>query len=81
MEVIDINERSEKRRKENMLEVIDGVRELIESGEMEEFIMSSIDKDGEVKIHASIKDLIGGVGLFEIGKNILISQQTMLDYD
>jgi hypothetical protein len=81
MEVIDINERSEKRRKENMLDVIDGVRKLIESGEMEEFIMTSIDKDGEVKIHASIKDLIGGVGLFEIGKNILISQQTMLDYD
>jgi hypothetical protein len=81
MEVIDISERNEKRRKDNMLDVIDGVRKLIEDGELDEFVMTSIDKDGEVKIHASIKDLIGGVGLFEIGKNILISQQTMLDYE
>ncbi len=81
MEVIDINERNEKRRKQNMLDVIDGVRAMIDSGEIEEFVMTSIDKDGEVKIHASCKDLIGGVGLFEIGKNILIQQQTMIDYE
>jgi hypothetical protein len=43
--------------------------------------MSSIDKEGEVLIHASVKDLIGGVGLFEVGKNILIQQQTMIDYE
>jgi hypothetical protein len=43
--------------------------------------MASIDKEGEVNIHASVKDLIGGVGLFEVGKNILISQQTVFDYD
>jgi len=81
MEVIDIQERNEKRRKQDMLDVIDGVRQMIESGEIEEFVMTSIDKDGEVKIHASIKDLIGGIGLYEIGKNILIQQQTMVDYE
>lgn len=81
MEVININDRNEKRRKENMLEVIEEVRKRIEDGSMEEFVMASIDNDGEVNIHASVKDLIGGVGLFEIGKNILISQQTMIDYE
>jgi hypothetical protein len=81
MEVININDKSEQRRKANMLEVIEEVRKRIEDGNMEEFVMSSIDKDGEVNIHASVKDLIGGVGLFEIGKNILISQQTMVDYE
>jgi hypothetical protein len=64
-----------------MLDVIEEVRKRIEDGSMEEFVMSSIDKEGEVNIHASVKDLIGGVGLFEIGKNILIQQQTMIDYE
>lgn len=81
MEVININDRNEKRRKANMLDVIDEVRKRIEDGSMEEFVMSSIDKEGEVVIHASVKDMIGGVGLFEIGKNILIQQQTMIDYE
>jgi hypothetical protein len=81
MEVININDRNEKRRKDNMLDVIDEVRKRIEDGSMEEFVMSSIDKEGEVLIHASVKDLIGGVGLFEVGKNILIQQQTMIDYE
>ena len=81
MEVISISDKSEQRRKANMLEVIDEVRKRIEEGNMEEFVMASIDKEGEVNIHASAKDLIGGVGLFEIGKNILIQQQTMIDYE
>ena len=81
MEVINISDKSEQRRKANMLEVIDEVRKRIEEGNMEEFVMASIDKHGEVNIHASAKDLICGVGLFEIGKNILIQQQTMIDYE
>jgi hypothetical protein len=81
MEVISISDKSEQRRKANMLAVIDEVRKRIEEGNMEEFVMASIDKEGEVNIHASAKDLIGGVGLFEIGKNILIQQQTMIDYE
>jgi hypothetical protein len=60
---------------------ISEVRKRIEEGNMEEFVMASIDKEGEVNIHASAKDLIGGVGLFEVGKNILIQQQTMIDYE
>lgn len=81
MQVIDINERNEKRRKDNMLEVIDEVKRQIEEGTIEEFVMTSMDKDGEVQIHASCKDFIGGVGLYEIGKNILIQQQTMIDFE
>jgi len=60
MEVINITDKSEQRRKANMLEVIDEVRKRIEEGNMEEFVMASIDKEGEVNIHASAKDLIGG---------------------
>jgi len=82
MKIVSINERSEQKQKSDLLEVLDDLRKQIENGHIEEFVVSSMTKDGEVEIHASVKDLIGGVGLFEIGKNILISQQTLADlYD
>lgn len=82
MKIVSINERSEQKQKSDLLEVLDDLRTQIESGNIEEFVVSSMTKDGGVEIHASVKDLVGGVGLFEIGKNILISQQTQADlYD
>ena len=79
MEVISINDRSKKKLKNDLLEVLDHLRTQVENGLIEEFVVSSMTADGDVEIHASIKDLIGGVGLFEIGKNILISQHTLAD--
>lgn len=74
MEIVSINKNAEKHKKE-LLEVIDVVKSMIESGEIDEFVMASSNQDGSVQIHASIKDALGGVGLFEIGKRILIDQQ------
>jgi hypothetical protein len=37
-------------------------------------VACSLDKDGEAQIHVSALDLPGSVGLFEIGKHLLISQ-------
>lgn len=81
MQVINIDELSQKKRKDNLLEVIEEVKKRIEEGEIEEFVMTSIDRDGEVKIHVCTKDMVGGVGLFEIGKTILFQQHTMGDYE
>lgn len=74
MEIVSINKNAEKHKKE-LLEVIDAVKSMIESGEIDEFVMASSSQNGSVQIHASIKDALGGVGLFEIGKRILIDQQ------
>jgi hypothetical protein len=74
VEIVSINKNAEKHKKE-LLEVIDVVKAMIESGEIDEFVMASSSQDGAVQIHASIKDALGGVGLFEIGKRILIDQQ------
>lgn len=74
MEVINIGDRNAKKRREELLEVLDDLRNKVEAGEIEEFVAASISTDGDVQIHASIFDTAGGIGLFEIGKHILITQ-------
>lgn len=76
MQVISINEKQEDKRKEDMLEVLDAVRAQIESGEITEFVAASLDSDGVGQIHVSTLDLPGAVGLFEIGKHLLIAQES-----
>ena len=59
-------------RKAELLEVLEEMRKQIEAGEIKEFVACSVNHDGDVQIHASVLDLPGGVGLFEIGKIQLI---------
>lgn len=75
MQVINISDRNHTKRRNELLEVLDELRAQIESDKIEEFVITSMDTEGEVQIHACIKDVAGGVGMFEIGKNILIQQQ------
>ena len=70
----DPKAKEDEQRKQSLLEVIDAVRDQIERGEIRELVACSLDKDGEAQIHVSALDLPGGVGLFEIGKHLLISQ-------
>jgi hypothetical protein len=72
MSVININEKIVAKKKQDLLEVLDELRSRIECGEIEEFVAASGDQDGNVQIHVCTKDMLGSVGLFEIGKNILI---------
>ena len=75
MQVISINEKQEDKRKEDMLEVLAEIRSQIESGQITEFVAASLDSDGLGQIHVSTLDVPGAVGLFEIGKHLLISQE------
>lgn len=75
MEVVDIRGRETARHKQDLLEVVDMLRKRIDSGEIEEFVVSAITTDGLVEISACVKDTLGGVGLFEIGKTTLITQE------
>ena len=70
----DPKSKEDEQRKESLLEVIDTVRDQIERGEIRELVACSLDKDGVSQIHVSALDLPGGVGLFEIGKHLLIAQ-------
>jgi hypothetical protein len=84
MEVISINDhRKEKiqddEQKKAMLDVLDFMRKEIESGEIKEFVACSLDDDGVCQIHVAAMDLPGSIGLFEIGKHILISGEATFE--
>ncbi len=68
--------KAEEERKKSLLEVLDNIRDQVESGQMRELVAASMDQDGLVQIHVSVLDLAGGVGLFEIGKATLIQSQS-----
>jgi hypothetical protein len=75
MKVVSINEKTDDKRKEDMLEVLNEIRDQIEAGEITEFVACSLDLEGLGQIHVSTLDVPGAVGLFEIGKHLLISQE------
>jgi hypothetical protein len=79
MNVVSINPKAKEaeQRKQELLEVIDEIRSQIESGEIKELVACSMDSDGVAQIHASCLDLPGGVGLFEIGKVMMINSHTL----
>jgi hypothetical protein len=71
---LDPKSKQDEQRKSDMLEVLDEMKKMVESGEIEEFVACSTSK-GECKIHASCLDGVGGVGLFEVGKHLLIQHE------
>ena len=74
MNVVTLDPKSKKDAeiKQSMLEVLDEMRRQVEQGEIVEFVGCSLNIDGDAQIHASCLDLVGGVGLFEVGKHLLI---------
>lgn len=66
----------EEKRKEDLLEILDTMKELVKEGKIKEFVASSIDDDGSSQIHVCCLDLPGAIGLFEIGKHLLIRAET-----
>ena len=75
MNIVSINERQAQKHKDELLEVIDFLKKAIENDEIKEFVAASVDTDGEVQIHAVVLDIPGAVGLFEIGKHLLITSE------
>jgi hypothetical protein len=71
---IDTKSKQEELRKAEMLEVLEGMKQMVEAGEIEEFVACSTGNN-ECKIHASCLDAVGGIGLFEVGKNLLIDHE------
>ena len=84
MEVVSISSKSPKARMEAeqnaaMIEVLDNIRAQVEAGTIAEFVACSIDEDGVAQIHVAAMDMPGAVGLYEIGKHLLINDQTLFD--
>lgn len=75
---IDPKVKKDEERKQSMLDVLAEIRRQVEAGEIKEFVACSMNDDGDAQIHASCLDLVGGVGLFEVGKHLLIESDRML---
>lgn len=75
MHVVNIEDVNLKKRKAELLETLEEIKKMVENNEITEFVATSINDDGDVRIHAYCKDFVGGVGMFEIGKQIFISQE------
>lgn len=65
-------------RKEELLEILEFIKTEVEQGRIKELVACSVDEDGLTQIHVSTLDLPGGIGLFEIGKQILFQTQTQM---
>lgn len=74
--VLGGKEQADAKRKQDLLDVIDAMRLMVQSGEITEFVAASIDGDGITQVHICALDLPGSIGLFEIGKHLLISGET-----
>ncbi len=72
---IDPAEHERAKRKQDLLEVLEEMRSQIESGNIVEFVAVSICDDGEPQIHSMVGDLPTAVGLFEIGKHMIIQRE------
>ena len=77
MKIVSINpvEQERERIKADLLEVLDEMREQIESGDIVQFVATSLLEDGETQIHSMVSDLPTAVGLYEIGKHMIIQQE------
>ena len=77
MNVISIDpiEKEKRRHRAELLEVLNEMRDQIEQGNIVEFVAVSMCDDGEPQIHSLVKDLPTAVGLFELGKHMIIQQE------
>ena len=72
---LDPKAKQQEHRRAEMLAVLELIRKQIEEGEIEEFVAVSQGMKNGCQIHASCLDAVGGIGLFEIGKHLLIEYE------
>jgi len=72
---IDPKDKEQRKLKADLLEILDDIREQIEQGNIVEFVAVSMCDDGEPQIHSLVSDLPTAVGLFELGKHMIIQQE------
>ena len=73
----DPTAKAEKDRRDALLEVVNEIKKQIEEGNIREFVACSMDAEGDCQIHISAADLPGAIGLYEIGKHMLIDSDSL----
>jgi hypothetical protein len=73
---LDPKSKQDEQRKQDLLEVLEEIKRQVEEGHIKEFVACSINDNSDCQIHVCALDLPGGIGLFEIGKNLLIQSES-----
>jgi hypothetical protein len=68
-------DKNEKQHKEHLLEILGYFQKKIEEDEIDEFVITSVNKEGEIEISVCARDYVGAIGMFEAGKHSLLTQQ------
>lgn len=63
-----------EKRKQDLLGILDEMKERVEAGEILEIVAASTTPDEQVQIHVCASDIVAGVGIFDLGKSILASR-------
>jgi hypothetical protein len=72
----DVGKKAKEEEIATTIKYIDVVRDKILKGQVKEYVIASVDENGEVELNCCIKDRLGGIGLFEMGKSILMQVET-----
>lgn len=75
--VVSLTGKKDSQNKADLLEVIEKLKESVEEGTTTELVFIGLDADGEATLGAVVKDNVGGVGMFELGKLMFFQQITM----
>lgn len=59
----------------NQLNILESFKEMVESGNVEEFIIAGLDGDNQIILASYCGDIITGLGILEMGKYALMNQQ------
>ena len=67
-----INEANQQ-HKEEILKVLDELREQIDNGTVLEFVATSITNVGTMQMHVACQEMNNAIGMLEIGKHLIIT--------
>ena len=71
--LVAINAKKDAERKQDLKEIVQRILEGIESGEVQELICVTLDGEGEATLGAYVQDVVGGMGMFEMGKIMFLA--------
>ena len=68
----DKDKKQDDSRKNEIIAVLAEIKRQVDAGELVEFVAASMRSDGSLQLHAACYDIPTAVGMFEVGKHMLI---------
>lgn len=72
---------TERRKIEDRVFLLEQFIEKVQAGEVTEFVIAAAGPDGSVEVSMYSQDFLGAVGMFEVGKHIIMSAEMQDEED